>query len=371
MITYEKTYRIAPEITDKDWILQKAEQALAAPNPHITDEAAPRSEGGPHDYYSNADYWWPDPAKPDGLPFIQRDGETNPENFNAHRVLLRGMRTQLAALAAAFRLTGEERYAAKAAGLVKEFFLDEKTKMNPHLTYAQAIPGVCPGRGIGIIDTLHLIDVPFAMEALKSSQSMTEEIYAGVKQWFAQYLGWMLSHKNGIDEMNTTNNHAVCFFVQAAAFALFTDNPLIVDFCRAQYKRLLNNQMAPDGGFPRELGRTKPYNYSIFVVDNMTTLCQLLSCPEDNLWEYATPDGRSIRKGIEFLLPYLLNKSSWPYPKDVMHFDAFPARASFMQFAGCALGIPQLLELYQSLPLESQDEEARRNIAVRQPMLWF
>jgi hypothetical protein len=371
MLKYQRNYKIAPDFKHQEWVISKAEAALTEPIPHITDMVSERSAGGIHDYYSNGDYWWPNPDTPDGLPYIHRDGETNPGNFNGHRMMLRKMRTNVVYLSYAYKLTKEEKYADFATRMLKEFFLDEDTKMNPHLSYAQALPGICEGRGIGIIDTLHLVDVPFAIEVLTTSNAMTEDIYKGLKKWFARYLGWMLTDENGIAEMNTTNNHSVCFFVQAAAFALFTDNERIADFCREHYKHVLMKQMAEDGSFPRELGRTKPYNYSIFVVDNMVSLCQLLSKPEDNLWEYTTKDGRGIKKAIEFITPYILDKSSWPYPKDVMHYDAFPARNSFMVFAGCVLGMKPLLDFYESLPLESEDEEARRNVAVRLPVLWM
>lgn len=170
-----------------DWMIKKAEDAHSAPIPHITDAVAPHCPGTIHDYYSNGDYWWPNPDTANGLPYIRRDGETNPGNFNEHRRILRQMRTNSAILAAAYRLTEDERFAA------------------------QAIPGVCDGRGIGIIDTLHLIDVPFAVESLKSSVHMAPDIYEGLKNWFARYLGWMLTDPKGVAEMNEKNNHSVCF----------------------------------------------------------------------------------------------------------------------------------------------------------------
>jgi len=371
MIQYCKQYQIIPEWEDREWVIAKGEAALQRAAFHITDARAPLSEGGIHDYYSNGDYWWPNPDTPDGLPYIQRDGESNPGNFNEHRKALRGMRTDVVFLTASCMLTGQERFALRAVECLQEFFLAEETRMNPHLNYAQALPGICAGRGIGVIDTLHLADVVFAIHQLNSLGQMEERIYRRLQDWFAQYLGWMLTSRNGMAEMNTTNNHSVCFFVQAAAFALFTENERIGEFCRQAYKNVLLKQMAADGSFPRELGRTKPYNYSIFVLDNMVSLCQMLSTPEDDLWNYSLPDGRCIQKGLSFLVPYVLDKSAWPYPPDVMHFEAFPARTSFMMFAGCRLGMAELLAFYRSLPVESMDEEARRNIAVRLPYLWM
>lgn len=371
MICYSGNYKIAPQWHDIKWIMEKAHGALHAPVLHITDIRCKNSEGGIHDYYSDGDYWWPDPEKPDGLPYIHLDGQTNPENFNGHRIIMRQMRTNVVFLTSAYLLTKECRYAERAVMHLKEFFLDEDTCMAPHLSYAQAIRGICRGRGIGIIDTLHLVDVVFAIYHLYSAAAMTEEIYDGLKRWFASYLGWMLTSDNGIAEMTKDNNHSVCFFVQAAAFALFTDNERMADFCRDNYKCHLLKQQAADGSFPREIGRTKPYSYSVFVVDNMTALCQLLSKTEDNLWEFESEDGRSIQKALDFITPYLLDKRTWPYQPDVMHFESFPARTGFMMFAGCALGRRELLDLYRRLPAESFDEEARRNIATRQPRLWM
>ena len=182
---------------DRERILKAARQALSLSPITITQFRAKLSEGGPNDFYSNGDYWWPDPTKPDGLPYIQRDGQTNPENFNQHRLAVRQLRDAVAALGAAYKLTGEDRYAAKAAELLRVFFLDPATRMNPHLNYAQAIPGVSSGRGIGIIDTLHLIEIPPAIEAMRESPAFPKETHAGLKQWFGDYTEWMLTSKNG------------------------------------------------------------------------------------------------------------------------------------------------------------------------------
>lgn len=374
MLSLNRPFSIRPcilELVSFSSLRQKAQSCLNEPLHHITDCQCPRNPGTIHDFYSEGDYWWPDPASPSGLPYIRRDGRTNPDNFTSHRLLLRAMRNQVSSLALAYRIWGDETFAARACLALKEFFLDPQTRMNPHLNYAQAIGGICTGRGIGIIDTIHLADIPFAVEALRSSPSMTDELYTGLKDWFSRYLGWMLTSKNGIEEMNTVNNHCVCYVMQAAAFALFTDNEPIAQFCRMQYRTRLLPQMAADGSFPLELARTKPYNYSAFLLDNLTSVCLLLSTHEDNLWEYETPDGKNYQKALDFLSPYILHKERWPYAKDVEHFDSFPIRYSFLLFAGYALGRKELIDFYFSLPEEITDEEALRNLAVRAPGLWM
>lgn len=300
---------VAPGLTEitameRSRILKAAEVAMGKEPVSITKFRTKLSEGGPNDFYSNGDYWWPDPAKPDGLPYVQRDGQSNPDNFSQHRLALRELRDAVAALGAAYKVTGEDRYAAKAAELLRVFFLDSKTRMTPHLNYAQAIPGVSPGRGIGIIDALHLIEVPPAIEAMATSPAFSPELLAGLRKWFGDLAEWMVTSKNGQDEAKTTNNHAVAYFLQLAVYAQFSGDAAKVAECRRQCKEVfIPKQMAPDGSFPRELARTKPYGYSIFQLDNMATLCQVLSTPEENLWNDTLPDGRGIHKAMEFLFP--------------------------------------------------------------------
>ncbi len=357
---------------DHERILKAAAVALTSEPITITAFPAKLSQGGSNDFYSNGDYWWPDPSKPDGLPYIQRDGETNPENFVEHRKCIMKLRDAIAALGAAYKITGEDRYAAKAAELLRVFFLDPKTRMNPSLKYAQAIPGVSPGRGIGIIDTLHLIEVPTAVEALRASPAFPPQVLAGLKSWFADYIEWMTTSKNGQDEANAGNNHSVAYHLQLAVFAKFTGNEEKMEQCRKKYKEVfVGKQMATDGSFPAELKRTKPYGYSIFQLDNMVTLCQVLSTDKDNLWGYMLPDGRSISRAMEFLYPFLDDKSKWPRKPDVQAWDGWPARQPCLLFAGCALGEQKYLTLWQKLPPDPASPEVRRNIAITQPVLWL
>jgi len=281
------------------------------------------------------------------------------------------LRDAVAALGAAYKITGEDRYVAKAAGLLHVFFLDPKTRMNPHLKYAQAIPGVSAGRGIGIIDTLHLIEVPLAVKAMQKSAAFPEQDLAGLKQWFREYVEWMTTSKNGDDEAKAGNNHAVAFWLQVAAFSQLTEDKAKLAECRRRFKEVfVAKQMAEDGSFPAELRRTKPYGYSIFQLDNMASLCQLLSTPEDDLWKFELADGRGIRKAMEFMYPYLADKSKWPRKPDIQAWEGWPARQPCLLFAGIAFGENKYVELWTRLPADPADPEVRRNIAIKQPGLW-
>ena len=355
---------------DRVHILSIAETFLKEPPRTVTAFSSPRSAGGLHEYFSEGDYWWPDPKNPDG-PYIQRDGMTNPDNFNKHREALRRFCDIVSGLTAAYKITGEEKYAAQAIRHLNAWCVHDATKMYPHLKYAQAIKGRFTGRGIGIIDTIHLIEVARAVEVLSASKSFNKGEEAAIKQWFAEYLHWLTTHPYGIAEREAKNNHGTWWGAQVAAFAHLVGDTATLSYCRSRFKNGFRpGQMAADGSFPEELRRTKPYSYSIFNLEGMATLCWILSTPAENLWEFTLPDGRNMRKAVQFLYPYIVDKSKWPYAKDIMHFDAFPARQPFLLLAGIAFHEAGYIETWKKLETDSGNEEVRRSIPIQQPVLW-
>ena len=360
---------------DRARILKLANEALALKPPAVTEHVSTNSAGGPHDFFSQADYTWPNPTTKNKLPYVNRDGETNPENFEYHRMAMRNMKDAVAALAAAYALTGDDKYAAKAQEFIRVFFLDEKTKMNPNLDYAQAVLGVATGRSYGIIDTLHLAELPVAVRFLEKSPKFEPAVDAGLKKWFADYIHWMTTATNGVKEMEAANNHSIAYFVQLASFADFVGDRKTMDFCRKRFKEvLLPKQMAADGSFPLELKRTKPYGYSIFQADNVAILCVLMSTPQEDLWKFKLPDGSSVLKSTEFIYPYLADKQKWLADgrgKDVAHWDNWPAREPCLLFVYVETGDAKYLSLWQKLNPDPSDLEIRRNIAVTQPLLWI
>jgi hypothetical protein len=296
---------------------------------------------------------------------------TNPNNFVDHRRYLMRLSVQVPALAAAWKLTKDERYAKHAVKHLRAWFIDEKTRMNPTLQFAQAIHGRFTGRGIGVIDTIHLVEVSRAVEILKDSSSLNTNDLGGVIQWFIDYLQWMTASKNGIDEREAKNNHGTCWVMQVAAFAELVGNQELIAYCRNRFKTVLvPNQIAVNGSFPEELRRTKPYGYSLFNLDAMTTICELLSTPKDNLWTFTTSDGRGISKAVEYMYPFIKNKKSWPLKPDVMYDSEWPMRHASLLFAGRELGRPEYVELWKTLPADSKVDEVIRNFFIRQPVLW-
>jgi hypothetical protein len=336
----------------------------------VTNSYCNRSAGTIHDFYSEGDYWWPDEKNPNG-PYIRKDGYTNPANFTAHRESLIRFSQISGALASAYVLTKDMKYAKQLALHLQAWFINQDTKMTPNLLYAQAIKGVATGRGIGIIDTLHLVEVTKAITAIENSGALSKADLLAIKSWFSIYLNWITTHEYGISERDNGNNHSVCWTMQVAAFAALIKDEKTMDFCRDFYKTtLLQNQMEKDGSFPLELKRTKPYGYSLFNLDAMSSICQILSTKKDNLFTYTTKDGKNIKLGMEFMFPYIENKLLWPYQQDVMYWNEWPVRQSSLLFEGLALKNNTYLNLWKSLKSNYTTPEIIRNMPVRYPILW-
>ncbi len=351
-------------------VLEAAGRYLSESPITVTASQCPRSAGGQHDFYSEGDYWWPDPKDPAG-PYVQRDGMSNPDNFVEHRRALMRLSVQVPALAGAFKLTGDERYAKQAGRHLRAWFAEEATRMNPSLTYAQAIHGRVTGRGVGIIDTIHLVEVARAIEVLEGSPALSRADREGVRGWFAEYLRWMTTHPHGLEEREMKNNHGTCWVLQVAAFAHLTGNRDLLAFCRERFKTvLLPGQIAPDGSFPQELRRTKPYGYSLFNLEALAAAAEILSTPGDDLWAFSLPDGRGLGRALTYMAPFIRDKKSWPLPPDVMYDGAWPMRQCSLLFGGRALGKPEYVDLWKRLPADSTVEEVIRNFFIRQPVLW-
>jgi len=367
-IAGQKTIDVAA--LDRPRILKAANEYLSEKPITITASSNPHSAGGPHDFFSEADYWWPDPKDPNG-PYIQHDGMSNPANFVEHRRALMRLSVQVPALVAAWKLTRDKRYVAHAAEHLRAWFIDERTRMNPHLQFAQAIQGRTTGRGTGIIDTIHLVEVARAIEVMEPSGVLSPDDFTKIKQWFAEYLRWMTTSKNGIEERDAKNNHTTCWVMQVAAFAHLVGDQTLLNYCRERFKTLIvPNQIAANGSFPEELRRTKPYGYELFNLEAMATVCQILSTPQDNLFTFQTADGRGFRHAMEYMAPFIADKKSWPFKPDVMYDREWPMRQNSLLFAGIAFHRQDYIDLWKRLPPDSNVEEVIRNFFIRQPVLW-
>lgn len=358
------------ERLERPRVLAAARRYLKEQPVTITAYPAPRSAGGRHDYFSEGDYWWPDPKNPDG-PYVQRDGQTNPDNFDLHRQALRRFSVIVPALVAAYELTEDRRYARGAVAHLTAWLADTTTRMNPSLLYAQAIHGRATGRGIGIIDGLHLVEVAQATSELERLGVLHGPARAAIDGWFRAYLEWITTHPFGTAERNNGNNHSTAWAVQVAELArVLNDTAQLAEMRRFFRETLLPQQLAADGSFPKELARTKPYSYSLFNLDLFADLAWILSTPGDDLWAFTLPDGRGLRRALAWMTPYVADRRTWPGPPDVQYFESWPMRQVALLFGGIAYGDVDYLALWKRLPADSEVDEVVRNFPLRQPLLW-
>lgn len=298
-------------------LCSEADKAMQLRPLSVLEKPKAPDSGDKHDYMSQAPYFWPDPTKPNGLPYIRKDGERNPEakDENSDAPRIGRMSSASETLALAYFFTGKDAYAEKAATLLRAWFLDPATRMNPNLNFAQAIPGLNTGRGTGMIESRGLIAVTDAVALLAGSKNWTAADQRGVVDWMRAYLDWAQNSKNGKDEAAAKNNHGSHYDAQLAHFALFVgQRDLAKSLVENAKTRRIALQIKPDGSQPLELSRADSFGYSRF---NLLALFDLATVGEYvgvDLWRYQTDSGAGIRKAFDFLMPYVEDPTKeWPY----------------------------------------------------------
>jgi hypothetical protein len=292
-----------------------AEKSLSAGPFSVVNKDATPPSGDKHDYMSLAPYWWPNRDTPDGLPYVHRDGERNPEIYKTpNRRDLGEFTDTLETLSLGYYFTGEERFAERATLLLRTWFIDPQTRMNPNFQYAQAIRGINTGRGLGLIESRLFTKVVDAVGLLANSKSWTSDDQRAIESWFSQYLQWMQSSDNGRAESRAENNHGTYYDVQIATFALFLGNrQLAIDVLEAAKTKRIAFQIEPDGRQPLELVRTKAWSYSLGNLHGLMSLARLGEHVDVDLWNYRSADGRSIRAALDYLLPFGVGDKEWPH----------------------------------------------------------
>jgi hypothetical protein len=295
-------------------LLHAADSVMKVPPLSVMQKAMMPPSGNKHDYMSLAPYWWPDSTKPGGVPYIRRDGQMNPQSRIDHD----GLRLQrtidaVQILALAYYFNNKTQYAARAAQLLRVFFIDPATRMNPNLNYAQAVPGVNQGRGIGIIDTRHMAQLVDAVRLLSTYPGWTSADAAAFRRWCTAYLTWLRTSTNGREEKSQTNNHGTWYDAQVAALALFVgDTRLARSVIGTSARQRVDSQIAGDGAQPMELERTRPMHYSLFNLDAFTQLAEMGRHVGVNLWTYKSPKGGNLIGALRFLAPFSYTANRWP-----------------------------------------------------------
>jgi hypothetical protein len=334
---------------------KEAQLALSAGPFSVVDKQVTPPSGDKHDYMSQAPYFWPDPSKPNGLPYIRRDGERNPEieKLQDHRAMDE-MVSSVSTLALAYYLKGNRAYAEKATQLLRVWFVNSETRMNPNLQFGQAIPGINTGRGIGLIETRGLTEVVDAIGLLSGAKAWTKADQKAVELWFAEFLRWMQQHKYGLDEAAALNNHGTYYDLQVASFALLLGNKQLArEILETSKLKRIARQIEPDGYQPLEIARTRSWGYSLYNLDGLTQLAVLGERVGVDLWRFETEDGRSIRRAIDALFPYAIGDAKWPHAQitEFMPQSLFP----ILRRAASTYDDQKFKAMLARLPNESPD----------------
>jgi len=299
-------------------MMVRADAALTRGPYTVVDKTQTPASGDKHDYMSMGPYWWPDPSRPGGLPYVRRDGQFNPErDTNAFDLTdLEAMSQDVQALSLAYYFTGDKRYATQAASFIKVWFLAPETRMNPNFNHGQAVPGRVSGRAEGVIDATRLVKVVESLGLLDTSSALTDEERASLRDWFAELVQWMATSEIGRAEKAATNNHGVYYDMLISEFALYAGMDEVAQTVAERFKEgRIASQVAPDGSLPQELTRTRSLHYSTWTLTAAFDLAQIGQCVGVDLWNWQSADGRSLRAATQFMAGYAGREAEWPYPE--------------------------------------------------------
>ena len=296
-------------------LLKKADKILEEAKVYsVMDKKQLPPSGDKHDYMSTGPYWWPDTTKPDGLPYIKKDGLRNPTYYDiTDSQELDKVEDCALTLALAYYFTSENKYANLASKLIKTWFLDEKTRQNPNLNYGQGIPGINTGRGTGIIETRDAYRVIDAAILIQETPNWIKKDHEALKKWFSAYLTWMLESPIGKDEADSNNNHGTFFSEQIIAFSLFSERPDVTLKEIEIFKNRMESQLKPDGSQPFELARTKSWSYVNMNLFGYFLIAKLAENANIQLWNQQISEGKNMRNALNWIIPYLKDEKQWEY----------------------------------------------------------
>jgi len=329
-------HQAVPKISEKyQALIAHANTDLNMKNPTVMDKTLIPPSKNKHDYLSISRYWWPDPSKADGLPWIRKDGQTNPDTQTdaVDRPRISVMGNTVYELSLAYYLSGDEKYAEKAASMLTTWFLDPETKMNPNLNYAQSVPGYDKGRRAGILDGRFVQTMVLdSVKMLENSKAWTPSDNKKMDQWLNAHLDWLIQSKIGISGAAQKNNHGTWYRFQVSSLAYYLGNKNVTQQTVNETKNSMNTQFAVDGSQPEELARTRSFFYSCFNLNALSRVAIVADKLGDPIWEYQPSEGKGIKAGFDFVMPVIHGKE-WKYKTPGIKQDyCVPALVKYNQF---------------------------------------
>lgn len=294
-------------------LLQEADRALYTVPVSVVDKEQLPPSGDPHDYASQAPYWWSNPERVNGQLYERRDGEVNPDSAGGDRGQLGVLCSALSSLAPAYFFSDLENFAEHAGLLLRTWFLDEATAMKPHLEYGRAIPGLYTGQAAGILDTHGFSWLVEMVGLLQASSAWNEDDQRGLQDWFAAYLDWLITSDYGQEEAAQNNHHGTWYDVQVASLALFVGRDEVAEEIVAQsFARRLAVQIEIDGRQPMELARTRSLDYCAMNLTAFFDLADLACNVDVDLWSHEDGEGRSLRRAFYWFVGHALDQE-WAF----------------------------------------------------------
>ncbi|MBE1444648.1 alginate lyase family protein [Paenibacillus sp. OAS669] len=346
---------------------KEADLALKTGPFSVVHKQSTPPSGDKHDYMSMAPYWWPDPGKPDGRPYIQKDGQTNPERatnrYDATR--LGNMASAVETLALAYYLTGHEPYGEKAAMLLRVWFLDEETRMNPNMNFGQSVPGRTDGRKEGVLDSRHFLTTSDAAALLAGSPNWPDKDMAAYKSWVKEYTGWLKVNKLALEEKAAKNNHGTWYDAIYTGLTLFIgEKDAAAAYLRETVPKRVAAQIQPDGSMPLEMSRTRSFHYPVFNLEAFSMLALYGSKVGFDAWNYQTADGKSIHQAYQFLVPYFNGK---PWEREQIKAENESEFASYLREAAVVYKDPSYADAADKT-LGASRSSSRTNLIAPKPV---
>lgn len=355
-------------------LIGEADALLSKKAPSVLDKQLTAPSGDKHDFFAIGNYSWPNPATPNGLPYIRRDGRRNPEargpkyDKSAYDTNARDITT----LSLAWFYSGDEKYAAKAASLLRTWFIEPKTRMNPNLNYAAAQPGVHDGHYIGIIEGVVLSKLIDYIQLLTLSTSWTPADNAALQSWFRDFKAWLLTSPFGQRERTMGNNHGIWYATQVATYSIYTGDTADLAPVFDQARQLITGQIAPDGSLPAELKRTRSFMYSRYALQAFIALARCGDFLDEDIWHYKTPEGRGLENAFNFIAPYLAGVKEWPWPQ-LSNDLGYATSTDILRWPAKIYKTPVLLDALQQIdPVAGKDKPLNGKLpSPKDRVLWL
>lgn len=295
--------------------VREADKALKVKVGSVVEKGTIMGIKDAHDFLSMGPYWWPDPNKKDGLPYIRKDGKTNPEVQKIKdKSYLNNLSNAVETLGLAYFFTEDEKYARDAIAKIRHWFLDEKTRMNPNLNHGQFIPGRSNGRAEGIIDTRVLIPILDGIQLVRTSPAWTAQDDQGITEWFTEFLNWLQKSTIGKRGATLENNIGTAYQLQVIGISVFLNKP---EVARQAYTtalpKLLEKQFDANGVQVFEVERTNSWNYSMMNLSYWFQIAQILENIGIDLWNYRNSKGKPLQNGFEWMMNIALGGESWEH----------------------------------------------------------